>query len=86
MTIGFWMLNAGLCGMIVSSLLPIGVIQAYATITHGLWYARSEEFMQQGYLEMFRWIRTISDFVFIGGALLFANQVIRMSISKDKQA
>ncbi|MDK4688812.1 nitric-oxide reductase large subunit [Kingella negevensis] len=85
MTYGFWMMNAGLTLMIVSSLLPIGIFQAYASITQGLWYARSEEFLQQGYLEMFRWIRTIADFIFIGGALLFANQVIRMSISKDKQ-
>lgn len=84
MAIGFWLLNGGLALMIVSSLLPIGIIQAYAAITHGLWYARSEAFMQQGYLEMFRWIRTIADFTFIGGALLFANQVIRMSLQKDR--
>ena len=84
MTIGFWMMNAGLAGMIASSLLPIGVFQAAASITHGLWYARSEEFLQQGFLEGFRWIRTLSDLVFIGGACLFALQVIKMSLSKDK--
>ncbi|XXQ68901.1 nitric-oxide reductase large subunit [Neisseriaceae bacterium B1] len=84
MTIGFWMMNCGLMLMIVSSLLPIGVFQAIASIQHGLWYARSEEFMQQGFLELFRWIRTIADFIFIGGALLFSWQVIQMSISKDK--
>lgn len=86
MTWGFWLMNAGLVGMIVSSLLPIGVYQAAASIAHGLWYARSEEFMQQGYLEALRWLRTLSDFVFIGGACLFAWQVIKMSISKDKVA
>ncbi|MCG7657844.1 nitric-oxide reductase large subunit [Wielerella bovis] len=86
MTWGFWLMNAGLIGMIISSLLPIGIFQAYASITEGLWYARSEEFMQQGHLEMLRWLRTIADFVFIGGACLFAWQVIRMSISKDKAA
>ena len=84
MTIGFWMMNAGLAGMIASSLLPIGVFQAAASITRGLWYARSEEFLQQGFLEGFRWIRTLSDLVFIGGACLFALQVIKMSLSKDK--
>lgn len=86
MTWGFWLMNAGLVGMIVSSLLPIGVFQAAASITHGLWYARSETFMQQGYLEALRWLRTLSDLVFIGGACLFAWQVIKMSISKDKAA
>ena len=72
--------------MIVSSLLPIGIFQAAASITHGLWYARSEEFIQQGFLEMFRWIRTLSDLVFISGACFFAFQVIKMSLSKDKKA
>lgn len=86
MTIGFWLLNGGLVCMIVSSLLPIGIFQAAASITHGLWYARSEEFVQQGFLEMFRWIRTLSDLVFISGACFFAFQVIKMSLSKDKKA
>lgn len=84
MTIGFWLLNGGLGLMIVSSLLPIGIIQGYASISQGLWYARSEAFMQQDYLVLFRWIRTIADFTFIGGACLFAWQVIKMSISRDK--
>ena len=84
MTTGFWMLNGGLSLMIVSSLLPVGIFQAAASITHGLWYARSEEFMQQGFLELFRWIRTFADLIFIGGASLFAYQVIKMSISRDK--
>ena len=30
MTWGFWLLNGGLVGMIAISLLPVGVIQAYA--------------------------------------------------------
>ena len=86
MTRGFWLMNAGLCGMILSSLLPIGIFQAIASVTHGLWYARSEAFIQQDYLELFRWIRTISDVTFIAGAVLFAIQVIKMSLSKDKAA
>ena len=85
MNLGFWLLNGGLVLMIVSSLLPIGIFQAAASITHGLWYARSEEFMQQGFLELFRWIRTLADFIFIGGACLFAWQVIKMSVSKARQ-
>ena len=86
MTRGFWLMNAGLCGMILSSLLPIGVFQAIASVTHGLWYARSEAFIQQDYLELFRWIRTISDVTFIAGVVLFAIRVIKMSLSKDKAA
>lgn len=84
MQLGFWLLNGGLVGMIVSSLLPIGIFQAAASISHGLWYARSEAFMQQGFLELFRWIRMLADCVFIGGACLFAWQVVKMSVSKSK--
>ena len=68
MSYGFWMLNLGLVGMIATSLLPAGVIQIYAAIHDGLWMARSEGFMQQDSLVMLRWIRTISDLVFIAGA------------------
>ncbi len=56
--------------MIVISLLPVGIIQAYASISQGLWYARSEGFMQQELLDTLRWVRTIADLIFIGGALL----------------
>lgn len=84
MTLGFWLMNAGLMGMIISSLLPIGVIQAHASISEGLWYARSEGFMQQGYLVTFRWIRTLSDLVFIGGAVCYSLEVLKMAFSKDK--
>ena len=41
--------------MVLISLLPIGLIQA-ASITHGLWFARSEEFMQQPLLQNLRWL------------------------------
>ena len=54
---GFWLLNGGLVLMIVSSLLPIGIIQGYASISEGLWYARSEEFMQQPLFDTLRWVR-----------------------------
>lgn len=75
MTTGFWMLNAGLVLMVFTSLLPIGLIQFYASVSEGMWYARSEAFMQQPILENLRWIRTIGDVVFICGALAFAWQV-----------
>src|SRR5699024_7937817 len=71
----FWWWNAGLVLMIANSLLPIGLIQFYASATEGLWYAHSEEFMQQGLLQTLRWIRTFGDVVFIIGALAVAWQV-----------
>ena len=44
-----------------------GLMQAWASIEHGLWYARSAEFLQQPVMEMLRWLRTIGDTVFLIG-------------------
>ena len=62
--------------MIFTSLLPIGIIQFYASVSEGLWYARSEAFMQQDLLQNLRWARTFGDVVFIVGALAIALQVV----------
>ena len=83
---GFWLLNGGLVLMIVSSLLPIGVIQGYASISEGLWYARSEEFMQQPLFDTLRWVRFGGDVVFIFGALAFFWQIFTMVFFKPKKA
>lgn len=82
MRLSFWALNAGLVLMIVTSLLPIGVYQAHASITEGLWYARSEGFLQQDFLVRLRWIRTIGDVVFIIGAMAVVWQVIKLVFAK----
>lgn len=77
MKTGFWWLNAGLVLMISTSLLPIGLFQFHASVTEGLWYARSEAFLQQPFLQTLRWVRTGGDVVFIVGALSMAWQVVR---------
>ena len=82
---GFWLLNGGLVLMIVSSLLPIGIIQGYASISEGLWYARSEEFMQQPLFDTLRWVRLGGDVVFIFGALAFFWQIFTMIFFKPKK-
>ena len=76
MKTAFWGLNGGLVLMIVTSLLPIGLIQFSASVSEGLWWARSEEFMQQPLLQQLRWVRTYGDVVFIIGALAMAWQVV----------
>jgi len=68
MKVAFWWLNGGLLLMIVTSLLPIGLIQFYASASQGLWYARSEAFMQGELLQTLRWFRTLGDVVFMIGA------------------
>lgn len=73
----FVCLNGGLALMLFTSLLPIGIIQAHASISVGLWWARSAEFVEQTpIIHTLRWVRTIGDLVFITGAAAFAWQVI----------
>ena len=68
----FWAMNIGLGLMVGLSLLPIGLLQAYASIDTGLWYARSADFLQQPLLENLRWLRIIGDTVFLVGVGCFA--------------
>jgi nitric oxide reductase subunit B len=80
MRVGFWSLNAGLVLMIFTSLLPIGLFQFEASIKTGMWYARSDEFLQQDFLKTLRWIRTFGDVVFIIGAVAMAWQVVILGL------
>jgi nitric oxide reductase subunit B len=65
--LAFWGMNIGLALMIAISLLPVGLAQAWASMTHGLWYARSADFLQLPILETLRWLRIVGDTVFIVG-------------------
>jgi len=68
----FWAMNIGLALMVGLSLLPIGLAQTAASIEHGLWFARSAEFLQQPALQTLRWLRLIGDAIFMAGAGGFA--------------
>jgi nitric oxide reductase subunit B len=65
----FWMINIGLALMVVLSLLPIGLMQTWASVRHGMWYARSAEFMATDTVHTFVWLRIIGDTLFAIGAL-----------------
>jgi nitric oxide reductase subunit B len=73
---GFWATNIGLFAMVTISLLPVGLMQTWASVEHGYWYARSPEFLQSGVIETFRWLRVIGDTVFAAGSLALAAFVI----------
>ncbi len=67
----FWLINIGLVFMVVLSMLPIGLMQAWASIGRGTWYARSAEFLQTDTMQTLRWMRVPGDILFaIGAALL----------------
>ncbi len=63
----FWSLNLGLLLMALLSLLPVGIWQAWESIEHGMWYARSAELMQQPAMVKLKWMRTIGDIIFAVG-------------------
>jgi nitric oxide reductase subunit B len=67
----FWALNIGLSLMIVLSLLPVGLMQTWASVEHGLWFARSSDFLQTPLIENLRWARIVGDTVFLTGVASF---------------
>jgi nitric oxide reductase subunit B len=42
--------------MVLLSLFPIGLMQGWASVQHGTWYARSPEFLQTGLMNVLRWL------------------------------
>ena len=67
----FWAINIGLMLEIVLSLLPVGLMQTYQSVSVGYWSARSPEFLQTNLMQSLRWMRMIGDTVFALGALAF---------------
>ncbi len=62
---GFSGLNVGLLGMIVITLVPVGVMQAVESFENGFWSARSLQFYQRPVVKMLLWWRMVPDTVFI---------------------
>jgi nitric oxide reductase subunit B len=65
----FWAMNGGLLGMTVISILPVGLLQTWASVEHGYAYARSAEFLQTPLMQTLRWLRVPGDTVFALGAI-----------------
>ncbi|WP_075980203.1 nitric-oxide reductase large subunit [Bacillus massilinigeriensis] len=84
----FWAINIGLALMILISLLPIGLMQTWASVQHGMWYARSATFMSQDIVALFVWLRIIGDTIFSLGALALVWFIIGLktgwSLSSDR--
>ncbi|MCG3169016.1 MAG: hypothetical protein CALGDGBN_00527 [Pseudomonadales bacterium] len=74
----FWSLNIGLAMMVFMSLVPAGIAQAWASITHGVWFARSPEFVHGTMMETFVWLRVPGDIVFAFGTLFLAWFALRL--------
>jgi nitric oxide reductase subunit B len=85
----FWSLNVGLMTMVVGSLLPVGLLQTWASVKYGYWYARSAEFLYSPIVQPIKWSRIFGDTIFAAGVLalvLFvAGLVIGYSVKKKKE-
>ncbi|MCC6365556.1 MAG: nitric-oxide reductase large subunit [Bryobacterales bacterium] len=73
----FWGMNGGLFLMCVGSLLPVGLMQTFASVNQGYWYARSTEFMGTPVMQTLRWMRVPGDTIFALGALVLVAFVFR---------
>jgi nitric oxide reductase subunit B len=60
------------------SLVPSGIYQAWASVSKGMWFARSPEVIHSRFMEAMVWMRVPGDLVFTAGALFLALFVLRL--------
>ena len=89
LSFAFWSINIGLALMVLLSDLPRGLVQTWASINRGMWYARSAELLGTSLMETLRWLRVIGDTVFALGVLALGWFVLGLktgwSITSDSQ-
>ncbi len=81
----FWLLNIGLIAMVLFSLLPIGIIQAYTSITKGYSFARDAELLYSPVVQTLKWLRMIGDIIFSIGIYYFCWFTISETIYNYKR-
>jgi nitric oxide reductase subunit B len=69
MSFAFWSMNVGLAAMCFLSLLPVGLLQTWASVENGYWYARSSAFLDTPLMQALRWMRAPGDILFALGAV-----------------
>ncbi len=65
----FWALNLGLAWMAFATLLPLGLLQLYHSVSSGYFEARSLEFLTNQTASALEWMRLPGDALFITGIL-----------------
>ncbi|MCK9410290.1 MAG: nitric-oxide reductase large subunit [Bacteroidetes bacterium] len=81
----FWGMNIGLMAMVVLSLLPVGLMQTWASVEYGYWYARSSEFLQTDLMTTLRWMRAFGDTIFAAGIVALILFVAQLSVRGFKK-
>jgi nitric oxide reductase subunit B len=81
----FWCMNGGLFAMCIGSLLPVGLMQTWASVNQGYWYARSSEFLGTPIMQTLRWMRVPGDTLFAIGAFILVAFVFTTYSYKKEQ-
>lgn len=68
--ISFWSLNIGLAWMVFATLLPLGVLQLWASVNEGYYEARTLGYIAQPGNAVLEWLRMPGDIVFLVGGIL----------------
>ena len=68
--ISFWSANLGLAWMSFATLLPLGILQLYASVNNGYFAARQLEFITNPTNSIFEWMRLPGDVLLIVGGVL----------------
>lgn len=66
----FWSLNLGLVWMVFATLLPLGILQLYHSVSSGYFDARTLKFVTGPTNRVIEWLRLPGDAVFIVGGVL----------------
>lgn len=83
LSFSFWAINIGLALMALLSLLPVGLLQTWASFEHGMWYARSAEFLQKDIVQIFVWLRVIGDTIFAIGIVALGWFIIGLKTGRS---
>ena len=85
--LSFWSINLGLMLMVILDLFPAGILQFEAVVEHGLWYARSGEFIDGKPFQTLTWLRIIGGSIFtLGGVLPLVFIIIKVPKNLKRKA
>ena len=68
--VSFWSLNIGLLWMVFATLLPLGILQLYHSVSTGYYDARTLQYLTAGLNPVLEWLRLPGDALFIVGGVL----------------
>jgi len=72
--------------MVFISLLPIGLVQFFAVIEHGYWFARSPAVIHSELVETLVWMRMPGDVLFSFGGIFIAIFFIKLVIGAIRKS